>query len=144
MSLKNRNWKKGDPWPDTSLKCGPGKTKQEFKDEVDVNSIMAKYRRTGLISHVRANPGTYADLTGLASYHESLNKVAQAQELFLALPATIRGKFENDPAKMVAFMEDESNHDEARKLGMLPPKPAPAREPVKDPAPAKEDAEPAA
>ena len=31
---------------------GTGRTEQAHKDEVDIHSIMARYRKTGLISHV--------------------------------------------------------------------------------------------
>jgi phage internal scaffolding protein len=39
----------------------------------------------------------------------------------MALPAQIRSRFDNDPAKLIDFLENEQNHDEAIKLGLVNP-----------------------
>ncbi len=38
----------------------------------------------------------------------------------MQLPATVRAEFENDPAKLLDFMDNEKNHDKAREMGLLP------------------------
>ena len=38
---------------------GPSRTKQAFKEECDVNNILRKYEKTGLITHVAAYKGRY-------------------------------------------------------------------------------------
>lgn len=43
------------------------------------------------------------------------------QNYFEALPATTRDKFQNDPHAMLTWLGDPNNHDEARKLKLLPP-----------------------
>lgn len=143
---QNNNPKKDVPKP--IVVCGPGRTKQSFRDEVNVNSIVAKYKATGLVNHVRTNPGTYTDMSDARSYHESLNLVHNSQALFNALPSAIRTKFGNDPSQLMAFMEDKKNIPEAVKLGLLrvsrPPKSSKAAPPPKEaaappPTPKKED-----
>ena len=42
----------------------------------------------------------------------------QAQQSFESLPSELRGRFENDPAKLIDFLSDERNNAEAVKLGL--------------------------
>ena len=37
----------------------------------------------------------------------------------MALPAQIRSRFENDPAKLIDFLDNSENLDEAIKLGLV-------------------------
>ena len=50
----------------------PTLTKQSFKEECDINNIMAKYRATGILSHVQAHQGRYQDLPSEIDYHTDL------------------------------------------------------------------------
>ena len=101
----------------------PSQAKQSFKDECDINKIMAKYQKTGLIEHTKNVQGSYGDFTGMDDYHASINQVMAAQQAFMALPSTIRARFENDPAQFLSFMDDEDNMTEAAELGLIPSKP---------------------
>ena len=42
----------------------PSLTKQSFKDECNINNIMSKYMKDGLIGHVNKHQGRYDDLPG--------------------------------------------------------------------------------
>lgn len=114
----------------------PSRTQKQFRDKVNVNSIMAKYRKTGLIDHVRQTPGVYTDLTRLPDYQTAMETVVRAQETFQTVPANIRLKFDNDPAKFIAFLDDDKNYDEAVKLGLIIPKEQQTPAPV-EPSPQK-------
>jgi len=103
---------------------GEDLTQQQFKDKVNVNSIMAKYRKTGLIEHVRKNPGVYSDLTQLPDYMTAMQTVINANRTFETIPANVRLRFQNDPAQLISFLSDPSNNDEALKLGLIIPQPA--------------------
>lgn len=94
-------------------------TKQAFKDECDINNIMRKYERTGVLDHVGMSVPQYGEYMGSLSYQESLNAILYAQDQFSALPAELRERFGNDPAQLLAFMEDSKNLDEAVKLGLV-------------------------
>lgn len=45
--------------------------------------------------------------------------MAQAQQNFMLLPAEIRERFNNDPGRLIAFLEDDRNKNEAIKLGIV-------------------------
>jgi phage internal scaffolding protein len=112
-----------------SLECGPGLAQQHFKDECDVNRILSKYQKTGLIDHVNHFQGDYADLSAVPDFQESLNAVLDAQAAFDTLPSTIRKQFDNDPAAFLDFVHNPDNRDEMVKMG-LAKAPAPIDEPV--------------
>jgi phage internal scaffolding protein len=112
-----------------SLECGPGLAQQHFKDECDVNNILRKYQKTGLLDHVNRFQGDYADLSAVPDFQDSLNAVIDAQEAFMTLPSSIRKQFDNDPVQFLDFVHDPSNRDEMVKMG-LAKAPAPIVEPV--------------
>lgn len=99
--------------------CGPGRTKQSFREECNIHTIMKKYRQTGLLSHVTATPPMWGDFVSVPDYQSALEKVKLAEEAFMALPAFVRSRFENDPAQLLAFVSDSKNRDEAVKLGLV-------------------------
>lgn len=121
----------------------PSRTQQQFRDQVNVNSIMAKYKKTGLIDHVRDNPGTYSDMTQIGSYQDALQKVINAQQTFETLPSNLRQKFGHDPQQLITFLSDDKNYDEAVQLGLViqkeqPQTPAAPSKKTKTPEPPQE------
>lgn len=109
--------------PYTQLSVGidcsaDGLTKQSFRDECDINGIMSRYVATGMLEHVNERAGVFEDFSGF-DFAQSMNVVAKANEMFAALPAQIRKRFQNDPVAFVEFVQDESNRDEAVKLGIV-------------------------
>lgn len=95
------------------------RTKQEFKDETNINVIMKRYGVTGEWPQTTAFPQS-GDFVAAASFHEAMNVIAQAQQAFSEVPSHIRARFENDPAKFEAFLRDDKNRDEAVRLGLVP------------------------
>lgn len=100
--------------------CEEGRTKQSFKDEVDINKIMKKVERGGMITHLNAREPFYGDVSGITGYQDALLVVNEAQELFSGLSAQIRKRFRNDPAEFIAFMDNPDNKKEAMELGIIP------------------------
>lgn len=100
----------------------PGMTKQAHKDESDINQIMAKYQRTGILAHAKNYSGEYGFATS-DSFHDSLNIIQKAQNMFDALPSAIRTKFQNDPSQFLNFVQDPENAQELYDLGLsdIPP-----------------------
>lgn len=93
------------------------RTKQSFRDECNINKIMAKYKSTGAIPHLNNRTPQY----GLASgndFAESMRIVKDAQEMFDALPSAIRAKFMNQPEYFLNFVQDPENQDEMIELGL--------------------------
>lgn len=98
---------------------GESKTQQHFKKKCDVNSILARYAKTGVLDHVRQVQGAYGDYSSVASYQEALEKVFSAEQAFNALPAQIRKRFNNSPVELLKFVSEEKNRDEAISLGLV-------------------------
>lgn len=95
------------------------RTQQSFKDECDVNLIMKRFERTGVLDHLNVFEGSYGDFTELpTSYHEAVNQVIAAQDMFMTIPARIRAMFDNDPGKFLAFAEDPENAERMIELGL--------------------------
>lgn len=96
----------------------PSRTKQSFRDECDINNILRQFNVTGQLPVGSVQP-QYGDFSGITDYQSALNAVMAAQDSFLALPAKVRAKFDNDPALFVDWASDEANKDEMKALGLL-------------------------
>jgi len=95
-------------------------TKQSFKDECDINTIMAQYQFTGELPNLNERAPQYLDATNF-DFAEAMNEIAEAQSLFQDLPSAIRNKFENSPAKFLEFCSQEKNRPELDEMGLLRP-----------------------
>lgn len=111
----------------------PSKTKQSERDLVDINSIVAKYLKTGEMPGMKGLP-TYGDVSAAPTLHESLNLVRDTEAAFATLPARVREAVGNDPEQLLALVSDPERIDEAIELGLVeapPPEPvAPAPTPA--------------
>lgn len=105
---------------ESDINCSddPGKTQQHFKDEVDINTIVERFGLTGELPQVVQVP-QYADYEGIFDFQTAMNAVRHAQEGFMELPAKLRARFDNDPQKLLTFLGDEENREEAIKLGLV-------------------------
>ena len=70
---------------------------------------------------VFALKGCYGDFSQVPDYMQALNIVKLAEEQFAALSVELRNEFDNDPAKFLAFCNDEKNADRMSELGLLKP-----------------------
>ena len=115
----------------TGLKClDKSLTQQEFAEESDINFIAERYGLTGELPQV-VNLPTYGDFTGVFDFQSAQNAVRQAIENFMELPAKLRARFDNSPQKLLDFLADDDNLDEARALGLVnKPAPEPATTPA--------------
>lgn len=98
-----------------------GGAKQSFKDEVDVNNILALYAKTGLLTPVTERSPAFVDVSTIGDYRTALENVRLAGDLFDDLPSAIRAEFEHDPAEFLDFCTDPANEDRMRDMGLLPP-----------------------
>lgn len=112
-----------------------GRTKQSFKAECDINTIVSRFLRTGILDFAQKNEPRYGDTTGI-EYQSAMNTVAAAKSLFNELPAALRNRFENEPAQFLDFVQDEDNREEATELGLLKPVEPPEEPAAIPPAPA--------
>lgn len=104
---------------ESGLACEePSLAQQHYKEECDINTILQKFNVTGLLPESPISP-RYGDFSGIGDYHTALNRVIAAQDEFEALPAQIRARFQNDPAQLIEFLQDETNRPEAEELGLV-------------------------
>lgn len=84
------------------------KAQQQFKEECDVNTIVASALRTGiLVDPLKVNRSRipeFRDSGEYTSYHEMQSSIATAKSEFEALPAATREAFGNDPGLYMAYL----------------------------------------
>lgn len=104
------------------LECnGLGRTKQAHKDECDINKIVSRFEKTGVLSHVAAEEAAYGDFSPI-DYRDALDMVIMAEKAFADLPARVRARFNNDPGSFLEAAEDPAMRDEFERLGLLNPR----------------------
>ena len=103
---------------------GESLTKQADKKSADINHIMARYEKTGLIEHVNRFEGSYGDYMEIPEdYQGCIDMVREAQEMFQTVPSRIRAEFDNDPGQFLAFVSDPENREAMGEMGLLPKSP---------------------
>ncbi|WNK12490.1 MAG: internal scaffolding protein [Microvirus sp.] len=115
----------------TALACPADEnmTQQQFRDEADINTIVRRFGLTGELPADQRAP-IFGDFTNVTDFQTAMNAVRKAQEGFDDLPANLRARFNNDPQRMLEFVEDNNNRDEALKLGIIAPPPEKTRDAV--------------
>ncbi len=93
-------------------------TVQADKDRCCVNNIMARFRKTGLVDHIRQHEGRYVDVATANDFQDAMNIVAQGQQSFELLPSEIRKRFDNDPSEFLKFVHDPDNAADLVKMGL--------------------------
>jgi len=99
-------------------------TKQSFKEECDINTIMNRYLATGEMPVVNQRAPQYLDVSSGFDFAFMQSQILEAEQLFSELPALLRNHFANDPAEFLAYCADPQNHPEMEQLGLLRPQPA--------------------
>ena len=90
--------------------CDRSLTKQSFAKDADINNILASYSKTGILANANTQIPLFGDFTNVPDYQTSLNMVNDANQRFSQLDARVRDRFGNDPAKLLAFLSDDSNY----------------------------------
>lgn len=105
-------------------------TEQHHKDACDINNILKRYDRDGVITHVNEAKAQYGDFSEVNEFQESLNLVIQSKQSFMELPSAIRKRFGNDPGLFMEFITDPKNMPEMIEMG-LANAPQPEAKPIK-------------
>ena len=95
----------------------PSMTEQSHRKACNINTIMAKYKKTGLLP-IRQIPAAYGDFSGAEDYMTSVNRIMMAQEEFMNLPADIRKQFDNSPGKFLEFVYNPENAQALVDMGL--------------------------
>ncbi len=78
---------------------------------------MAKFQKTGAITHYATHAPTYGDHTSVELLDAQI-VIADSLSMFEELPSSIRKKFENDPGTFLDFVQDPKNEQEMIDLGL--------------------------
>lgn len=97
----------------------PTLTVQSEAENCDINVILERFGQ-GISPPVTTLPPYEGEWTQTLSFTDAMNLVAHARESFMELSANIRARFHNNPQEMLDFIYDDSNYDEAIKLGLVP------------------------
>lgn len=106
-----------------------GRAMQAFAEECDINEIVRRFGLTGQLPQNYSMPVS-GDFTGITDFQSAMEMVAKAREAFAELPGEMRARFENDPQRLMRFLEDEKNREEAIELGLVARPPEKTRDVV--------------
>lgn len=91
------------------------RTVQAFKDTCDINCILARAKKVGVIDHVVQYQPEYGVISAM-DFETAFNTVKEAKQMFAELPAQVRANFQNNVENFLAFMEDPENRNVERLL----------------------------
>ena len=98
----------------TGQKCN---VDQSFKDSMDINKLLEKAQRDGLIRHGVKFEGEYDDIAA-EDFQTAQFAVAKANTMFETLPSTMRNRF-GTTEKFLQWAQNPNNANEMQKLGIL-------------------------
>ncbi len=99
--------------------------KQAFADACNINKIMERYQKTGVVDHFNNHGASYGEVSS-QSFTEAMQLVANSQTMFNDLPSRARDHFDNDPVKFLEYFDDidpenPPNFETLQDLGLLDP-----------------------
>lgn len=94
-------------------------TVQDEKDACDINLIIERFTKTGLLTHVNRAEPRYGDFSDVKDYSTALQQISKAKDDFMALPSRVRKFFDNDPQKIIEFVQDDKNYEKCIELGLI-------------------------
>jgi len=108
----------------------PSATLQSFRDDADINCIIARYENTGVLVDptvpVSRTP-EFGDFSDMPDYQTAQNVIVAANNAFNSLSSKIRERFGNDPAAYFRFVqslkEGSEEYAEAVTLGIIDKRP---------------------
>ncbi len=100
---------------------GESLTQQQFAEECEINNIIRRHDRTGVLEHIARGNAIYGDFSNVTDFSDALDQINQAKEEFLNIPSEIREKFQNDVGQFFKFASNPDNIDELRELGLASP-----------------------
>lgn len=117
---------------------GPTLTRQSEAKYADINLIMKKYEKTGVLPPA-TRQGFFADVSNVGDYRDALHRVQAADAYFMQLPAEYRKRFDNDPATFLDFVSDPDNIPELETMGLIQREPTQNNTPAETPADTPEE-----
>ena len=95
----------------------PSRAKQEFQKECDINNILDKYKKTGVVTHLNTRSPDYGCAPDM-DLREAIEVAKRANQQFLELPSKLRNHFQNDVQSFIEAVADPEQHDKLFELGL--------------------------
>lgn len=108
--------------PKVDFSDSPSMTRQEFKDEANVNNLLKRYALTGSFYDPLVKPKAtllFGDFTSCGDYQHACDVMIRMNDYFDSLPLEIRKRFNYEPSALLEFLENPENRGEAEKLGLI-------------------------
>lgn len=105
----------------TALTCSdPSLAIQSQEPQSNINNIVKLFGLTGKLP-ILPNLPEYGDFTDAPTdYRDALARIEQAEQAFMTVPATVRAKFNNDPAEFFDRVHNATK-DQLKEWGLAPP-----------------------
>lgn len=118
-------------------------TEQSHKQSCDIHTIMRKYEKTGMVTHLANYSGQYMDMASAPDFQTAQTILAETRSMFETIPARIRADFDNDPGRFLDFIQNRHNREAIANYGFstdhLPPVENPPAVPPTPAAPPAEE-----
>lgn len=106
------NYDREEVSKNTALVCDDETlTQQNFKDDADLNVMIRKY---GVLPVQEVNWNEFDSTVIPADYHQLQNKLIEADQAFMSLPAELRNEVNNDPAELLALISQREAEAKAQ------------------------------
>lgn len=105
----------------------PSRTKQCFKEQCDLGKTLKRFARTEdgrlAISELQGFTADmrFEDVSAVPDFRSARDIVNAAEAKFMALPAIVRRRFDNDAAQFLDFATNPENLSELRSMGLAKP-----------------------
>ena len=97
----------------------PSMTLQSAAPECDIYNILNQFNTTGIVTHVASGTPQYTDVSEVPDYQAAMEIIMTAEEQFSARPSHVRREFDNDPGKMLEFIQNPDNYKRGVELGLF-------------------------
>jgi len=105
----------------------PSLTQQHHANDVNINKIIERFNKTGVLGDGLQRRGNYADVSLFGDFGECQRRIEAARESFASLPVQVKKLAGNDPSRLWDVLNNPENRQLLEKAGVLktPEKPVP-------------------
>lgn len=102
-----------------TIHTGKTLTRESFRDECNINTIMAKAQR-GINVPINSKSPLFGDVSDIGTYHRMNLRLQEINDEFIqSVPAEIRLRHGNDAGRFADWLQKPENKDEAINLGLI-------------------------
>lgn len=112
-----------------------GGAEQHHREETHLPSVLERYSSTGEAPILNPKTPLYGDFSTPTDLHTQMNRVAEAQQAFQALPSRIRSAAANDPVRFLEMVNDPAQLQLLQEEGLVLNDEAPGSAPPPEPNP---------